>query len=171
MEAEIEDYKGDGAPEKEGIEEGKLHEEIVVNLFRASGLLTRVAPRLFSPFGITLQQYNILRVLNQHRDSGLPLNEIGKKAFVTGANITGMIDRLERYGLAARVKPKKDRRVILARITAKGLKLIETIEPLKDKLNAEVFEGFAFDEKRELLRLSHKMVKEFGKRAKNETQD
>jgi len=71
--------------------------------------------------GITTAQFEVLMELTRHRE--LPMWKIGDLLSVTGGNVTGLIDRLEKKGLVIRKRSDKDRRMIMARITPQGDKV------------------------------------------------
>ena len=74
---------------------------------------------------LTLPQMDIIVCLG--RTEGLTLGEIGDRLGVTGGNVTGVVDRLERSGLVYRDRDKRDRRVVRAKLTPKGVGLHEEI--------------------------------------------
>lgn len=59
-----------------------------------------------------------MRVLGKF--GAMPMNKLGEHMFVTPANITGLVDRLEQRGYIERVERGTDRRIVTMRLTAKG---------------------------------------------------
>lgn len=55
------------------------------------------------------------------------MNEIGKEMVVTFANITTIVDNLEKMNYVRRVRDKHDRRVVRVQLLPKGTKLVERI--------------------------------------------
>src|SRR4029078_3938966 len=90
-------------------------QEAMLNILRTADQLQIRFVRLFRKFGLTPQQYNILRIL---RGEGrpLPILEIGARMITGGPGITGLIDRLEAAGLVERKRCDQDRRVIYVAI-------------------------------------------------------
>jgi DNA-binding MarR family transcriptional regulator len=85
------------------------------------------------PHGITLQQYNVLRILRGAGERGLPTLEIADRMVEQTPGITRLIDRLETKKLVVRERCKTDRRQVFCRITAGGLALLARIDvPLRD---------------------------------------
>ncbi len=103
---------------------------------------------------LTLPQMDILVCLG--RAEGLTLGEIGERLRVTGANITGVVDRLERSGYVYRDRDKKDRRVVRAKLTAEGLGLHKEILPVFKKKWNEIMNILEPEEQRQLNRLLKK---------------
>ncbi len=105
-----------------------LREEALLNLWRTSDQLNHVLQQLLKSHGISHTQYNVLRILRGAGPEGLATGEIAARMITRDPDITRLIDRLERAGLARRAGQKGDRRVILARITPKGLKLLGELD-------------------------------------------
>ena len=103
---------------------------------------------------LTLPQMDILVCLG--RAEGLTLGEIGERLRVTGANITGVVDRLERSGYVYRDRDKKDRRVVRAKLTPEGLGLHKEILPVFKKKWNEIMNILEPEEQRQLNRLLKK---------------
>ncbi|MDO1584623.1 MarR family winged helix-turn-helix transcriptional regulator [Rhizobium oryzicola] len=80
---------------------------------------TEIRKRLRAEFGATLPQFDLMAQLYREKD-GLRLGEISKRTMVTNGNITGLVERLEVDGLVLRETPDGDRRVTVARLTARG---------------------------------------------------
>ncbi|MBN1825604.1 MAG: MarR family transcriptional regulator [Candidatus Eisenbacteria bacterium] len=81
--------------------------------------------------GLTQPQFEVLAQIAG--EEGIPLTRIGENLLVTGGNITGIVDRLEKGGLVKRKRDKEDRRIIRAFFTAKGKKLYQQATPSYDR--------------------------------------
>jgi MarR family 2-MHQ and catechol resistance regulon transcriptional repressor len=85
--------------------------------------------------------------------------EIGSKLLMSGANVTGVVDRLEKKGLVRRVMDAEDRRLFLIHLTEDGSRLIAKIFPLL-AAQIEAFTGvLTSKEKRQLTELLKKLGK------------
>lgn len=78
--------------------------------------------------GLTLQQYNVLRILRGAGPEGLPTLDIADRMIERTPGITRLIDRLEAKGLVARVRARDDRRQVICRIGAAGLRLLKALD-------------------------------------------
>jgi MarR family transcriptional regulator, 2-MHQ and catechol-resistance regulon repressor len=124
-------------------------QEALLNLLRTSDQLQIRFARLFRRFGLTPQQYNILRIL-RGEGSPLPILEIASRMITVVPGITGLIDRLEAAGLVQRKRCDSDRRVVYVCITEKAGSLLGEIDqPLID-LHQELL-GHMSGEELELL--------------------
>ena len=106
-----------------------LDARIVVEIFRAANLLAKAGNRLAGALGLTQQQWVLLAAIARGKREGLPLSVLGRNLLVTKANITGMVDRLERDGYVAREAHPSDRRVTRARLTPRGRSFLAAIAP------------------------------------------
>lgn len=81
-----------------------------------------VAPfeALFRERGMTKAQFNVLRVLIQAPEGGLPCLEIGRRLIHRQPDVTRLIDRMEKGGLVERQRSAADRRKIFVRLTDQG---------------------------------------------------
>ena len=108
-------------------------EEAMVALLRTSDLARRLAADVVEPHGITLQQYNVLRILRGAGDCGLPTLEIADRMVEQTPGITRLVDRLEEKKLAIRERCLTDRRQVFCRITPAGLSLLNKLDkPVAD---------------------------------------
>lgn len=103
-------------------------EELSVGLLRTADVLRRVLSEQTEASGITLQQYNVLRILRGAGEEGLPTLEIAVRMIERAPGVTRLIDRLEKKGFAERRRCSPDRRQILCFITAAGLRLLAKLD-------------------------------------------
>lgn len=107
-----------------------LQQEAILNLLRTADQLENRLMRLFREHGLTLSQFNLLRVL-QIEDRAMTCGEIGEQMIQVVPAITGLVDRLEQQGLVARDRCTEDRRVVFVKITKMGIALTkQALEPL-----------------------------------------
>ena len=95
-------------------------------------MLSRQLSVLLKTEDLSANQYNVLRILRGSPD-GLPCGEIGNRMITRDPDITRLLDRLEKRDLISRCRETKDRRMVMARITPEGLKLLARIdEPVRE---------------------------------------
>jgi DNA-binding MarR family transcriptional regulator len=85
-----------------------------------------ISKRLRSRFGISLARFDYMSQLYRHRD-GLKMKALSRCLMVTGGNVTGLTDELERDELVLREQDPADRRSSLVRLTSKGRRVFETM--------------------------------------------
>jgi MarR family 2-MHQ and catechol resistance regulon transcriptional repressor len=135
-----------------------MEEEIISTIFKLDNMLRRMGNRIAGVLGATQQQWAVLDILNNAGVNGIPLSELGKDLDVTKGNITGLIDRMERDGLAKRKDDPRDRRVIRAVVTAKGKKVLRDIQPVKDQWGTRLFDGFSAKDRKDLSVLLNRLM-------------
>ena len=104
---------------------------------------------------LTVPQLDIISCLD--RSKGLPLSELAERLLVTGGNITGIIDRLERDGYVYRERDKKDRRVVRALLTDKGFDLYKSFLPRYKEIMRKINSVLTAEERQQLQRLLKKL--------------
>jgi DNA-binding MarR family transcriptional regulator len=103
-----------------------------LELSRTTDLLSRSLSQLLKPEDLSSTQYNVLRILRGAPD-GLPCGEIGNRMITRDPDITRLLDRLEKRKLISRCRETKDRRMVMARITPEGMKLLARMdEPVRE---------------------------------------
>lgn len=128
-------------------------EEATVALMRTSDLLRRVIASVIERHGITLQQYNVLRILRGAGDAGLPTLEIAQRMLEQTPGITRLIDRLELKQLVSRERCRTDRRQVFCRITEGGRALLATLDAPVTEAGAVAMGGLSGAETTQLLHL------------------
>jgi MarR family transcriptional regulator, 2-MHQ and catechol-resistance regulon repressor len=129
-----------------------LDSVLLYNLIRTHSALTPYLDRGLRDVRITGAQLNALLLLREAGESGLALSEIGQRLVVTKANVTGLVDRLEREGLVVR-DGHADRRVTVAKLTAKGAEVLAAALPRRQDLLACALGGLTGAEKELLVGL------------------
>jgi DNA-binding MarR family transcriptional regulator len=102
--------------------------EGVVGLLLTADRLRRDLASVVEPRGLTLQQYNVLRILRGAGRMGLPTLDIADRMIEQAPGITRLLDRLERKGFAQRARCPRDRRQVLVVITPSGLRLLRDLD-------------------------------------------
>lgn len=114
-------------PRNTGKQAACVEEGAFVDLVRTCDLLSRGPALLLKNEGLSATQYNVLRILRGSPD-GLPCGEIASRMITRDPDVTRLLDRLEKRGLIARWRETKDRRVVMAKITPEGLKLLTRLD-------------------------------------------
>jgi DNA-binding MarR family transcriptional regulator len=102
-------------------------EAAFLDLLRTTDMLSRGLVTILKPDDLSSTQYNVLRIL-RGAPQGLPCGEIAKRMITRDPDITRLLDRLEKRGLISRSREARDRRTVMARITAAGLKLLARLD-------------------------------------------
>jgi DNA-binding MarR family transcriptional regulator len=121
----------------------------VITIFRTADVLHHTVERSLSAFGVSNEQFNVLRILRGAGEGGVPTLEISSRMLSRSPNITRLIDRLIAKKLARRSPSKGDRRVVLVSVTSQGLELLAHLDAVVDK----VFDSFPPTTKAEMKTL------------------
>jgi homoprotocatechuate degradation regulator HpaR len=92
--------------------------------------------RIFNEFGLTEQQWRVLRVLWQHER--IALGELADLTLIPPPSLVGVVDRLTKNGLADRARSDTDRRSVFVYATDKGKALESEVRPRVDKAYTEL---------------------------------
>ncbi|MBZ5538812.1 MAG: MarR family transcriptional regulator [Acidobacteriia bacterium] len=105
-----------------------IEEELYLQLQRTADVLLQRLEAVLKPAGLSPTQYNVLRILRGAGPAGLACRKIAQRMVTRDPDITRLLDRLEAHGWVTRTRGKADRRVITARITRAGLRLLKTLD-------------------------------------------
>lgn len=103
------------------------HEKLVVNLIFTSNWLSCLQQRFFKPFGITPQQYNVLRILKGQSPNPASVGMVQERMLDRSSNITRLVDKLIEKKLVSRCENPTNRRMQELRISDKGIEFLEKI--------------------------------------------
>ena len=107
-------------------------EAAFLDLLRTTDMLSRELVKVLKTADLSSTQYNVLRIL-RGAPEGLPCGEIAKRMITRDPDITRLLDRLEKRSLISRSREVKDRRTVMTRITAEGLKFLARLdEPVQE---------------------------------------
>lgn len=113
-------------------------QEASLALLRTADRVRRHFTQTIEPFGVTSQQYNVLRILRGSHPDALLTLEVARRMVETAPGITRLMDRLEAVGLIERQRGEEDRRKIFCRISNEGLDLLERMDETVNAVDDEV---------------------------------
>ena len=99
-------------------------EELSVGLLLVAGRLLRRLDEVCKSFGLTDDQYNVLRILGAAGPTGLPRFAIAERLLRRAPDVTRLLDRLETKGLVSRTRAEPDRRLSISTISPEGSELL-----------------------------------------------
>jgi len=130
--------KTSAQPRGQGDFAGSAEETAFLDLLRTCDILSRKIVEVLKPADLSSTQYNVLRILRGAKDA-LPCGEIASRMITRDPDITRLLDRMEKRGLISRCRETKDRRMVLARITPEGLKLLAGLDgPVQEAHRAQL---------------------------------
>lgn len=105
-----------------------LEEETFLNLSRTASVLRDALERVLTPAGLTLAQYNVLRILRGAGAGGLCRNEVRDRLVTRMPDVTRLLDRMEEAGLINRIRGSEDRRLVATHLTREGRRLVDSLD-------------------------------------------
>lgn len=130
------------------------HEALLSTYFTAS-CLRKKACSFLQPFGLTDVQFNLMMLL-QHQSGtseGITQARLSSMMLVNRANITSLIDRMEKTDLVTRTSAPSDRRYNVIVLTKHGKKLLSRIEPLYAQEVKKIMNVLEETEQRRLIEM------------------
>lgn len=105
--------------------------EALLNIYFTASIMKKRADVFFDQFGLTDVQFNLMDLLHYQsgKEGGLSQAQISDMMLVNRANITALIDRMEKTGIVTRTAHSNDRRFNIIKLTGKGEKLFVKVEP------------------------------------------
>ena len=115
-----------------------------------------IRSRLRATFGITLPRFDLMAQLERHPD-GLRMGELSRRMMVTGGNVTGITDQLERERLVVRVPDPADRRAYSVKLTEAGHRAFAGMAAVHEGWIEELLQDISPDDKGQLIGLLSQM--------------
>lgn len=106
-----------------------VEHESLLSIIYTGTMISRASFRYFQGMNLTDAQFNVLVQLKYASGRSLSQSALGRRLVVNKADMTGIIDRLEKTGLAMRQPHPKDRRVHMIAMTDKGEAMLDSLEP------------------------------------------
>ena len=127
--------------------------EALVSILRTAAIVQRHMSQVVEGSGITIQQYNVLRILRGAGSVGLPTLAIRDRMIEEAAGITRLLDKLETAGYVLRERSTPDRRQVVCQITPAGLRVLVQLDEPVDAANDYALGMLNDAEKRTLVEL------------------
>ena len=125
----------------------------LINIKYTANWLSSKETEFFSPYGISSQQYNILRILGGAKEQ-IKVQVVKDRMIVRAPNATRLMDKLCDKNLIERERCDHDRRVVYVKISNEGLELLSTID---DNKNLSFLENLSEEEAETLSNLLDKI--------------
>jgi DNA-binding MarR family transcriptional regulator len=111
------------------------HQKVVINLLYTTSWMQEKQQNIFKPFNLTLQQFNILRILRGQHPNSISATEIKSRMLDKNSDVSRLLDRL----LAKKVITKKtcfnDKRAADVNLTEEGLELLKAIDKKQNQID------------------------------------
>lgn len=131
-------------------------QKATINLLFTANWLSNYHKSHFKPYGITSQQYNVLRILRGSFPKTISTSDIKKRMIDKNSDASRIIDRLSLKGLVHKANCPSDRRLVDLKISDKGLELLTEIDTQVVELEKSLG-GLSVDEAEQLSLLLDKL--------------
>ena len=111
---------------------------LVLNIIVTANHITEMIAEALKPFGVSNQQFNVLRILRGQKGKPANLSTIQERMVTKMSNTTRLVDKLVDKDLCERIVCPSNRRKVEIRITKEGLELLKKIDPVIDKVENDI---------------------------------
>jgi DNA-binding MarR family transcriptional regulator len=110
------------------------YQKLTLNIIFTANWLNLRQIQLFKPYGLSPQQYNILRILRGQHPKVATVSLLSERMMDKSSNASRLVEKLRLKGLIDRAECPEDRRAVNVKITEKGLNLLKKLDPMVDEM-------------------------------------
>lgn len=134
-----------------------VEHEALLGLYYTTIALKKHAAEFFTPYGLTDVQFNLMMLIHHHGgEPGLSQARLSEMMMVNRANVTGLVDRLEKAGMARRTAAE-DRRYNMIQLTPKAKKVLEKADPAYGAEVRKVMSALSKTDQKSLIKACEKI--------------
>lgn len=122
------------------------HQKLFLNLLFTANWLRHMDIERLRPYGLSPQQFNILRILRGAKGKRMSMGSILERMLDRAPNATRLTDKLIAKGLVVRERCEEDRRVVYLSISTKGQELINSMDDETERMIALVAQKLTKEE-------------------------
>jgi len=115
----------------------------VINIMYTSRLVEIAASSILKPYDLTIQQYNVLRILRGQKGKPANLSTIQERMIDRSSNTSRLIDKLVAKNMVERKRCPDNRRKVEIMITDEGLNMLEKLDEVTEENNKEILKGLS----------------------------
>ena len=140
------------------IDTSQSAEDILRAIRRILQSITIHSKQLYRQAGLTVPQMLCLRAIGRAARDEVTAAEVARQVQLSPATVTGILDRLERYGLIIRERRSRDRRKICLNLTPVGKERMESLDPsLQDRFLVRLM-ALEESDRKDILRTLGRLV-------------
>ena len=114
------------------------YQKLMLNLIFTSNWLNLKHTQRLKPYGISPQQFNILRILRGQYPNSATVTLLTDRMLDKSSNASRLVEKLRQKGLVDRCICPEDRRAVNVKITQKGLDLLKTLDAQSDYMHRDL---------------------------------
>lgn len=134
-----------------------LSKKVVVNILYTYGIVNGKLNDVLKPYDISIQQFNVLRILRGQNGKPASLSTVQERMINTMSNTTRLIDKLIKKRYVEKEINQTNKRKIDIIITNQGTDFLKEIDNLIDSTEKDIVNSLSKDETLELIRLLGKL--------------
>lgn len=131
--------------------------KLIIQLLKTGASISDKLNKTIKKEGVSLPQFNVLRILNGHKEGNANLFMVQQRMVNRMSNTTRLIDKLIEKNLVKREVCLDNRRKIELSITQKGLDLLVRLDPFISNEEEKLTQSLTINEKKQLLGLLEKI--------------
>jgi transcriptional regulator, MarR family len=120
----------------------KISTKTLINVMYTSRYIEEMITSLLKQYGLTNQQFNVLRILRGQKGKPANLSTLQERMIDKNSNTTRLVDKLVAKELVERQTCEQNRRKIEIFITDRGLKQLKELDPVLENMNKEILANF-----------------------------
>jgi DNA-binding MarR family transcriptional regulator len=128
-------------------------QEATIALLRTASIVSRALGRVVEPSGLSLAQYNALRIIRGAGTSGIATLSIRERMIEEGTTITRLLDKLEDAGLIRRERSFPDRRQVICFATDAGRAMLDKLDARVDAADEQAMAALSESQTERLIEL------------------
>lgn len=125
------------------------HHKVIVNVIYTYGWITNLLKQRLNKHKITLQQYNVLRILRGQSPNAATINLLKERMLDKMSDASRIVERLVQKNMVQRSVNDKDRRAVDIRISAKGLEILDKLD--KEMSSSDILKENISEEEANML--------------------
>lgn len=129
----------------------------VIGVFYASSIIKDALLLQLKPFDLSIEQYNVLRILRGEKGNPINLQDIQERMINKMSNTTRLVDKLIKKDFVKRITCRKNRRKVEISITKTGLEILNKLDPIIDDTEHEITSSLNSEELKHLNTLLLKL--------------
>lgn len=120
-----------------------LNSRTIIHMMLVHNKVTENIAHTFKPFGISAQQFNVLRILRGQNEKPANLSTLNERMVSKMSNTTRLVDKLLNKGYVERIVCLSNRRKVEITITEDGLKALTEMDTVLKKTEKKLLKNFS----------------------------
>lgn len=123
-----------------------LESRTIIHFFLVHNKITEAIAKALRPFDVSLQQFNVLRILRGQKGTPANLSTLNERMVTKMSNTTRLVDKLILKGFVDRIVCPSNRRKVEISITAKGIKVLKKMDTAMQNTEKSILQNMSAKE-------------------------